>query len=314
MSSAQASTMASEAVSLREWQLRKPYASDSVTVRSLSHVLTVGADIWGRQKPQPVQLTIKIGLAQPFASAAASDSVDTSTVHYGDLSKSVFALCEKFEREGTGSILNLGRVIMSGILDSRADRIAYMELDIYLPKATRYGVGVETSLKLTRQPQLASSSLTIHRLAVPCIIGVNAHERGLKQMVKATVSIDRPGSALIEAFYELEQLVVKTIEESAYETLEALAEEVASNVIKHRVWAPAIGSAVEPEAVGVRVALEKPSAVPFADAPIIDIFRTCQRDDALVQRLLAELGNKPLRIPFPLPGRLDEFLRSSKQD
>lgn len=306
--------MASEAVSLRDWELRKPYASDSVTVNKLSHVLTVGADVWGRQKPQPAQLTIKIGFAQLFASAAASDTVDTSTVHYGDLSKSVFALCEKFEREGTGSIINLGKVIMSGILDTRGDRVAYMELNIILPKATRYGDGLETSFRISRQPHLVSSSLTLRRLAVPCIIGVNAHERGLKQMVKATVSVDRPGSALVEAFYELEQLVVKTIEESSYETLEALAEEVALNVIKHLVWAPAIGSAAEPETAGVRVVLDKPSAIPFAEAPTIEIFRASQRNDPLVQRLLAELGNKPLRIPFPLPGRLDEFLRSSKQD
>lgn len=306
--------MARKIVSLHEWNRSKPLATDSVSIRNLSHVLTIGSDIWGRRKPQPVQISIRIGLAQAFASAAASDTVDQSTVHYGELSKMIFATCEKFERQATGQMLDLGNLILADTLGKHGARISYIELDIALPKATRYGEGITTSFGHCTEPQAASQVLSIRRLAVPCIIGVNSHERGMKQMVIATVSIDRAENELIERFYDVEQIVVKTTEESAYETLEALAEDIATRVIKLCIWAPAIASHFEPNMAGVRVTLAKPSAVPFAEAPAIEIYRTAQREDPSVQRLLTELGNKPPKIPFPLPGRLDEFLQSWKQD
>lgn len=307
--------MARRHVSDHEWQRQKPLATDSVSIKGLSHVLTIGSDIWGRQKPQPVSISIKIGLAQAFATASATDTVDASTVHYGQLSKSIFATCERYEGQASGQILDLGNLILADILGANGARISYIELDIALPKATRYGQGIVLSMGHCTEPQLASHILTLRRLAVPCIIGVNSHERDMKQMVIATISIDKASETeLNERFYEIEQLVVKTTEESFYETLEALAEDLSSRVIKHCIWAPAIGAHFEPNVAGVRVSLEKPSAVPFAEAPVIEIYRSAQRDDPAVQRILTELGNKPPRIPFPLPGRLDEFLRSWKQD
>lgn len=297
-----------------EWIRGRPLATNTVSIRNLSHVLTIGSDVWARQKPQPLSISLTIGLAQTFSSAATSDTVDTSTVHYGNLSKSVYATCEQFERHDTAQVIDLGNLILADIITANGARASYIEMSIALPKATRYGEGIDVSLCYCSEPQLVSHSLTLQRLAIPCVIGVNSHEREMKQMVHATVSIDKVDPDLIERFYEVEQVVAKTIEESSYETLEALAEDLASRIIKHCIWAPAIGTRFEPNIGGVRITLEKPSAVPFADAPAIGIYRSAQRDDPSVQRMLTELGNKPPKVPFPLQGRLDEFLQSWKQD
>ena len=68
------------------------------------------------------------------------------------------------------------------------------------------------------------------------------------------------------------------------------------------------------EPAGVRVRIEKPMAVPLADAPAVEVYRSAQPDDPFGRRMYAELGNKRPQIPFPLEGRLDEFLQAWKQD
>lgn len=68
------------------------------------------------------------------------------------------------------------------------------------------------------------------------------------------------------------------------------------------------------EPVGIRIRIEKPGAILLADAPAVEIFRTTDPNSAFGKRVLGELGNKRPQIPFPLNGRLDEFVQSWKQD
>lgn len=66
-----------------------------IHVKNLSANARVGVDVWGREengkvnKFQPVQISASIALNEPFKTAATSDSVDESTVHYGILSKEI---------------------------------------------------------------------------------------------------------------------------------------------------------------------------------------------------------------------------------
>lgn len=105
---------------------------------------------------------------------------------------------------------------------------------------------------------------------------------------------------------------MQTIEESAFETLESLAEELALRVIRYYIILKqqALGGTTP---AGVRIKIEKPSAVPRAEAPAVEIYRSVEtmRGD---KRRMAEPGSKVLSIPFPLQGRLDEVLSSLKQD
>lgn len=66
-----------------------------IHVKNLSGNARVGVDVWGRtengrvNKFQPIQISASISLEEPFETAARSDSVDRSTVHYGTLSKEI---------------------------------------------------------------------------------------------------------------------------------------------------------------------------------------------------------------------------------
>lgn len=107
------------------------------------------------------------------------------------------------------------------------------------------------------------------------------------------------------------------MEESSFETLEALVEAVAANVIKFFLLAikpSAMHFPQLPEPAGIRVRASKPLAVPFANAAVVEVYRTADGEGAFGKKILSELGSKRPQIPFPLQGRLDEFLQSWKQD
>lgn len=96
-------------------------------------------------------------------------------------------------------------------------------------------------------------------------------------------------------------------EESSFETLEALATQVASLLIKHIIFPMTPGATVH-------LKLEKPSAIPFASAPAIEITRGSGQEDLFAMRLWDECGYRTAKwIPFPLKGRLSDWLESQKK-
>ena len=62
----------------------------------------------------------------------------------------------------------------------------------------------------------------------------------------------------------------------------------------------------------VRLRVEKPSAVSLAAAPGVEIVRRSDyKTDPFASRLWSECGERcPEAIPYPLLGRLDEYLQS----
>lgn len=118
----------------------------------------------------------------------------------------------------------------------------------------------------------------------------------------------------------------KSTEESAFETLESLATHLSARIIKYFIYAynPAFqrpriqSSSTHRSSVfsNVRVCLEKPSAVIFADAPSVEILRSSNpHEDKDAERLWDECesyaeGNDlvPGRIPYPLQGTLSAWI------
>jgi len=300
-------------VSLRDFVAARPFSSDRVSVKNIDLITNAGYDIWGREKPQRVLISVALSMADTFASAAQTDTVDSSTVHYGHLSKSIIS---KVESQSQWLSANeLLYIVLSAARASATSptALAIIEAEVMFVKASRAGDGV--SLKLYHLPQsdLTTTVLTLHRARLLALIGVNSNERTMKQMIIVSVAVDRVKGQLAERYFEVEQLIEKTVEESSYETLESLADDLAAKVVKYFILANEAGlGGMEP--AGVRITIEKPSAVPFADAPVIEIYRSAEQSDPWCKRLAVEMGTKRPQVPFPLQGRLDEFLQSCKQD
>lgn len=206
-------------------------------------------------------------------------------------------------------------VILESIHEAAEDPsvLAAVEIEVSFVKASRAGEGISLQLYSIPQPNLNCTVLSLRRSQLLALIGVNSNERTMKQKVVVSVALDRVRSEVSDQYFELEQIVEKTVEESSYETLESLAEDLAAKIIKYFILARQEKSSSGGPA-GVRITIEKPSAVPFADAPIIEVYRSAEQSDPAVKRMIAELGKKIPQIPFPLQGRLDEFLNSWKQD
>jgi hypothetical protein len=118
----------------------------------------------------------------------------------------------------------------------------------------------------------------------------------------------------------------KTTEESAFETLESLATHLSARIIKYFIYAytPYLQGPVSPISAthhsndfgNVRICLEKPSAVTFADAPSVETLRSSNpHEDKDAERLWGEClsyaeGNdlQAAQIPYPLQGTLSAWI------
>lgn len=197
--------MANNSMSLREWELSAPHVTDSVSVRNLHTTVYAGVDAWGRRRAQPAQISVTIGLAHPFESAAVSDSVDNSTAHYGNLSKSILLEMDGHKGlwRGTFELASIVLTIVTGMAS-----IDLCDIDFFYPKGSMLGDGVHVTLKShidTKYVQM----LHIKNVRVATIIGVNRNERETKQSVVANVWIDACNTEAADSYPQVEQILVK---------------------------------------------------------------------------------------------------------
>ncbi|KAI9721390.1 MAG: hypothetical protein M1828_005139 [Chrysothrix sp. TS-e1954] len=294
-----------------DWDLVRSSNLDRVCVSNLHVLANTGYDAWSRQKRQPIDISVTLHLRHSISSAASSDELDQSTVHYGNLSKSVLQMVET----ASSQWLDVASFTQDLIDAVPIVNVAFTEVTICMSKATLVGDGVAFSLLKRQDTFVEYSMMELLKLRLPALIGVNEHERTMKQTVVVSVAFQRTEFREMKGPCEAEQIISKTVEESSFRTLESLAESIAARLVKHYLCAY-LGTKAQPlpAAAGVRVTIEKPIAVIQADAPSISIYRSANPNDDFAKRMLAELGNKNNSIPFPLEGRLDDFLRSRKQD
>jgi len=184
-----------------------------------------------------------------------------------------------------------------------------LELMVLLPKASLLGSGVSMTACVSgddiKYGPHFTVALKLHDLQIATIIGINSNERLSKQIIIANIELERFNLELA-SYEELEQIVVKTIEESSFGTLEKLANHVFSRIEQLFTGAPDPIERVVPK---IRIRLEKPTAVPFADAPAIEISR-CVDDPPGGLPGISEIEDPVFYppVPFPLKGRLDDWL------
>ncbi|CAJ2501001.1 Uu.00g038540.m01.CDS01 [Anthostomella pinea] len=237
--------------------------AETVHYGSLSKALLGGIELWG-QGNKPART--------PVASAiVATGAAEMESPRTADVFELLWVRI-------TGRVVDGSRVALPvdqvPFLD--ATKLRSLSLTMHLPKASLLGAGVSLTTTAGFKEVLEdnplrsySRSLRIHGLHVPTLIGINSNERKAKQMVVADVEIDRFDVG-DDIHSDLERTIVDAMESSSFETLEALGTHVANKVLsefrigdnpapmKERGWQ-------------VRVCLEKPIAVPFAECPSVEI-------------------------------------------
>ncbi|ROT40126.1 hypothetical protein SODALDRAFT_332288 [Sodiomyces alkalinus F11] len=185
----------------------------SIHVRDLQAHARAGVDAWGRTgKEQPLLVSANLSLADRFHAAASTDRVSDDTVHYGILAKGILASLGSLEAHMGTSHVTLRQALEHLIGDvtypasSSAPtsvrqcilvdpkKLRSASITLTLPKASLLGEGVSLSKHFSFPPDSPAYSwgicLSLHRLRVPTLIGVNDNERERKQVVIADIDVD----------------------------------------------------------------------------------------------------------------------------
>ncbi|KAI5466082.1 hypothetical protein BGZ63DRAFT_348773 [Mariannaea sp. PMI_226] len=278
------------------WQLQNAAGEPSAIIRArnLQTIIQGPQDAWGRPgRPQPALVSAEVSLAQPFGSSSSGDVVAPDTVHYGLLSKSILATLARLEtRAGKGDAATLHGVVdgiwtdltgldVTGAQVHGTENKAFLNLSyircltvsVVLTKASLLGSGIGLTASAVFQDSIVQSrglSLQLQGLRVPTLIGVNDNERKAKQIVVANIGVEKYSNEK-DGYVPLEAIVVDAMMSSSFETLEALATYLASHITEHI----ASSGADSPDSSGwhLQIGLEKPTAVPLADAACVE-FRT----------------------------------------
>ncbi|KAK0944850.1 hypothetical protein LTR48_003474 [Friedmanniomyces endolithicus] len=259
---------------------------DIISVKNLQLPAGVVApDVWGKAKEQPALLTVSLVLrGEGFGKAAEGDRLDASTIHYGELSKRIRAACSTPNQTAGHVSAYAERVIAEMSRKTAASFIVARSIvDVHLPKASMYGDGITltniTDYDERGRTRAARRVFVVKGVKLMLLVGVNGYERGGKQPVLASLWLDlgdagpleggsgsRSGSGSTVALFNLEQTLVQITQDTSFETLESLAEFTVKQLQERLLNKILPGSQVH-------LRLEKPRAIPFADAPAVEVFR-----------------------------------------
>ncbi|KAF8208855.1 hypothetical protein K438DRAFT_1961408 [Mycena galopus ATCC 62051] len=228
---------------------------DTIIIRDLRITSTVGADRWGKVRPQPVVVSIHVEAS--LVEAGATDNVADS-IHYGNLTKVVV----KATQDAT--FLNLSDLAESiaHLTLSMDDRVTATNISVYAMNQFLRAESLGIEIRRSRTMSDAYNICLIQDLRATIIIGVNPPEREEKQTVLLNLQFqDLDWSKLTQSWQKIHADLVKTIESTEYLTLEAFVVEVARR-------------ACQIDAVDqVTVRAQKPSALTTAHSSGVEITR-----------------------------------------
>ena len=193
-----------------ESQLANQDITDKIVVRNLQATANAGIDAWGRKREQPILVTVTVSLGQSFSSAAAADSLDNSTIHYGILSKKIRSAINSIPPQD-----HLQTDALAMLIDDEVRQVAgktplaSTEVDIFYPKASRYGDGAGFRYSISYLHAPFSMVLYLQNLRVDCIIGINSNEKIQKQPVVVNLWVDAVRSGRADDYARIESVVVE---------------------------------------------------------------------------------------------------------
>lgn len=264
-------------------QVAQSDCTDKIIVQNLAVTVNAGTDVWGRKKKQRAFISVTVTLGNHFASASTTDTVDESTVHYGTLSKAIQGRIQDDSLEWM-STADLS-IAIAGIVRTAAGSapIFAIETDVCYLKGSMFGDGAGHQTSIITRTGIYSNVLYLRNVRIPCLIGVNSNERLQKQPVVVNLWVDCVPASRVDDYAALETALVQVrsvrdafatffdvyqiVSATAYETLESLLA-FAVEELKTKFF-----TKEEDQSAYIRLRMEKPMAVPFADAPAVEITR-----------------------------------------
>jgi dihydroneopterin aldolase len=239
----------------------------------------IAPNIWLERKEQPALASVSLWLRNSFTSAASQDALDDSTVHYGELSKKVRAGCtgEEGQRSALEAVLQAAEH-MARKPKPDGDKFVAKRIaaKVTLPKASAFGDALTLSEVRTYDERGSKTggfrTFACKNLKVPTLIGVNAYERKGRQPLVVDFALDFDSEMYESLSSEQHMDVLFPIERELVE-VRTLIHPHARNVCDANTF-DKLRSVFEQRSVKssvVHLRFEKPCAVPFADAPVIEV-------------------------------------------
>lgn len=230
---------------------------DRILIDDLRLKTVVGEDVWHKLKVQPVSLTVSLGTT--VALAGATENLAYS-LNYGTMTKEITKYVEGNVFKGLYSLANgVASVVLGETCHGRHVSISVEKLSSLL-RARSCGIHIRRNLNEAGRDD---DDVFISRIHLITIIGVNPWERNEKQEVLVDIIIH--GSPLTAdddtRLRALANLVSAYVEESSFQTIEALVTSIARKLC------------VEEALPGVTVTARKPSALTHADSAGVRITR-----------------------------------------
>ncbi|KAK5165772.1 uncharacterized protein LTR77_008695 [Saxophila tyrrhenica] len=270
-----------------------------VQVKNLMLPYSINApNVWNQIKEQPGFATVSVFFRNGFNSTEGQDDLSES-IHYGNLAK---AIRGSNPGGGTPAEVLAGVEHLVREMGRRPDGRNVVEstvTELHLPKASM--TGDEISFTWIQKDvrdhgrekfETVRRLFSIHDMRLMTLVGMNKNEREAKQPVIASLEFDYvavnaqqpenrqpfPEGDVLRIEYLLTKVrhhtyssrsqaltVYKLIEDSKFETLELMAQR-AITLLSRDFWDRGYGSP------SVRLRLEKPKAITFADAAVVELY------------------------------------------
>ncbi|KAF2822407.1 hypothetical protein CC86DRAFT_329934 [Ophiobolus disseminans] len=240
---------------------------DKIIVQNLEVIVNAGTDVWGRKKKQRALISVTVTLTTDFASASSTDTVDDSTVHYGVLSKAIQALVADESREWVSTPQLSWSIAESVRKVAGSTGVHAIETNICYIKGSMFGDGAGLITSKIETSGAYSNVLYLRNVHIPCLIGVNSNERLQKQPVVLNIWVDGVDMSRVDEYAQLETLLFDQISTTDFKTLESMLE-WAIKLVRDKFF-----TRDGDKDSWIRLRIEKPLAVPFADAPAVEITR-----------------------------------------
>ncbi|PCH42918.1 tetrahydrobiopterin biosynthesis enzymes-like protein [Wolfiporia cocos MD-104 SS10] len=245
--------------------------ADIVFIDSIEVSANIGADWWGRNRPQPLAVSVYLCLPpRQLDRAGATDDV-RDTVHYGHICKSITEFVENTHKanlqfEGPFDFSRKIAQLVSGVSVRAASQIhVRIASSKIIPLANNIMFDATYTDPIESYQVKETVQVSIEGLVLSVIIGVNSPERVARQRVIINFSVRefRGHQSPPVDYQALVATITKTYEASSYLTLEKFVYEMLRLIC---LTSPSVESAT--------VRAEKPSALAFARTAGVQMTRT----------------------------------------